>query len=754
MSEKYKQLSVVDICQGCKMVHDGEFGIVAGVPNEVRKYIDNAGLGSIKISSYIASDTPHANGLSYWRYEFPGFIKLFKEQGYFRNEKLNIHGTFDQLTFGRTIIRSSLLSLTDRELELGKTKFGVLDNEITSWKKVIDYFALRSLDDEAQILGVDDLFNFVEFKSLEPARVGKFTIVKEDDLNTFTIGHDAFDDVTFTLTFDKRPKPPYRIEVSDAFQEQFSLGGLPFSYGNGFDSRNGNTNWLLKLNGTEMLWDVGSFIWDHLLANGFGPQRLYNLYVSHGHEDHVGAMIGAIFFGGHFHIYGTPLVLMSTMVNFFANLKWDIFNEKYWQRIGQYFTFHPVRENETRSLFGVDFTPRRSYHTLPTAGGVFEVTADGVRYSMYVTADLTGPEKLQDMREKGVISDSDYTEAVDLIHAPHTLKICDGGGDPAQIHMSPQRWQQIAESASCIDSKFIVGHRNDLPASCDRLILAEPGKPYVACYGKPLNSDAVVFADAIRSMGVDDRAQVQALWHQGDTVRFGSRHRVVRRGERSDDVYVALAGTLEVLIDTGDGAEKRIAILQGGDYFGEMAYILDEGRNASIRAISPVRLHAFSGDAFARFVWENNLRDGLADMWTKRNMIAKIRYFQCLSASDLKKLAMECERITMPAGSILIEEGTKDDTVYGIVTGSVNIYRMVKNERVLINILGEGALVGETVGLREAETRNATVTIREESVVLKLAGTDFRHWAGKRFGLYIGLMTLIEERQASVKFMT
>ncbi len=588
-----KQLSMIDICEGCKLIHDGEIGLVFGVPNEVRKFIDNAGFSDIKVPAYIASDTPHAHGISYWRYEFPGFTKMFKEGGYQKEEKLCIIGNDEQIEYGKTIIRSSLMSLTDEELEIGKRRFNATNEEILDWKKIIDFFALRSLHEHERRLEIDDLYHFIAFNKTESVYIDSFWVRKERELNTFTVGHVDYGSITFSLSFLSRPDPPYRIEISDAFQEKFALGGIPFSYGNGFDARNGNTNWLLKINGTEMLWDVGSFIWDHLIANGYGPQRVFNLYITHSHEDHVGAMLGAIFFGGHFNIYGTPLVLMSTMVNLFANLKWNISDDKCWNLIGQYFSFYPLPENETQSLFGADFTPKRSYHTVPTAGALIEVQNDGRAYSMYITSDVAGLKKLAEMRHEEAISDADYRQAIDLLQAPHTLKICDGGGDAGGIHMAPFDWQSIASRPECIDCKFVVGHRNDLPSSCQRLTLAEAGKAYVACYGACLNTDSTIFADAIRTIGVQDLNQIEVLWHQSETIKYGSRFRILGRGDVTDAVYVVLNGTLEVLVCNDRSIEKRLAILQSGDYFGEMACLQQTARNASVRSISPVRLVSY-----------------------------------------------------------------------------------------------------------------------------------------------------------------
>ncbi len=62
---------------------------------------------------------------------------------------------------------------------------------------------------------------------------------------------------------------------------------------------------------------------------------------------------------------------------------------------------------------------------------------------------------------------------------------------------------------------------------------------------------------------------------------------VFRQGDVGDSVYVIEQGECEVLREK-DGAAEVLATLAGGDYFGEMALLSDQTRNATIRARSAV----------------------------------------------------------------------------------------------------------------------------------------------------------------------
>jgi NADH dehydrogenase len=64
---------------------------------------------------------------------------------------------------------------------------------------------------------------------------------------------------------------------------------------------------------------------------------------------------------------------------------------------------------------------------------------------------------------------------------------------------------------------------------------------------------------------------------------------VFRQGDVGDSVYVIELGECEVLREK-DGSEEVLAILGRGDYFGEMALLSDQTRNATIRARSAVNV--------------------------------------------------------------------------------------------------------------------------------------------------------------------
>jgi CRP/FNR family cyclic AMP-dependent transcriptional regulator len=86
------------------------------------------------------------------------------------------------------------------------------------------------------------------------------------------------------------------------------------------------------------------------------------------------------------------------------------------------------------------------------------------------------------------------------------------------------------------------------------------------------------------------------LYHDGEAI--------VREGETGDCMYVVQAGQVEVL-QGKENKEVRLAVLNAGDFFGEMAIFEREVRSATVRAIGEVRVLTVEKKNFLRRIQED-----------------------------------------------------------------------------------------------------------------------------------------------------
>ncbi len=79
---------------------------------------------------------------------------------------------------------------------------------------------------------------------------------------------------------------------------------------------------------------------------------------------------------------------------------------------------------------------------------------------------------------------------------------------------------------------------------------------------------------------------------------------IVRQGELGNCMYVVQKGKVEVLQEKGD-KEISLAVLNEGDFFGEMAIFEREVRSATARALGEVRVLTVDKKTFLRRIHED-----------------------------------------------------------------------------------------------------------------------------------------------------
>lgn len=102
--------------------------------------------------------------------------------------------------------------------------------------------------------------------------------------------------------------------------------------------------------------------------------------------------------------------------------------------------------------------------------------------------------------------------------------------------------------------------------------------------------------------------------------------------------------------------------------------------------------------------------------------LKSIWLFSSCSASELRKIRSSLEEVTVPAGKVLVEEGTIGREFFLIVTGTAKV---VRNGR-KVATLGPGSHFGE-LALLDRRPRTASVVSEEAMDVLVL---DQRHFNG------------------------
>jgi putative ABC transport system ATP-binding protein len=121
--------------------------------------------------------------------------------------------------------------------------------------------------------------------------------------------------------------------------------------------------------------------------------------------------------------------------------------------------------------------------------------------------------------------------------------------------------------------------------------LAEPGRlVLVATHDERITNIADRVIDLAPHAAEPEEDSEQVLLDAGDVL--------FEQGDPACIVYLIEEGTIEIYRPRPGGGEEQLAILEPGQYFGELGPMLNLPRSASARALTPARLTGMSVSAF------------------------------------------------------------------------------------------------------------------------------------------------------------
>ena len=100
--------------------------------------------------------------------------------------------------------------------------------------------------------------------------------------------------------------------------------------------------------------------------------------------------------------------------------------------------------------------------------------------------------------------------------------------------------------------------------------------------------------------------------------------------------------------------------------------------------------------------------------------LRNVSLFQSCSQKDLEKIAKAGDEVTMPAGSLIVDQGQTGREAFIVLEGTVTVKRNGKK----VASLGPGTVVGE-LSLLDHGPRTATVICESECTLLLLSQRHF-----------------------------
>ncbi len=238
-------------------------------------------------------------------------------------------------------------------------------------------------------------------------------------------------------------------------------------------------------------------------------------------------------------------------------------------------------------------------------------------------------------------------------------------------------------------------------------------------------------------------AQLHTLSEMCKFECFKKGESVFSEGEAGDKLYVVANGSVSVsCIDRSAAPEKNesstsmkkrnVAILISGNFFGEMALIVNIPRMATISALEELLVVSIAKTHFQNFLKVHpSLKEKMLKSFQTRMMemfvSCNVPFFKGLSEDKMMGLADYFHTSeTMPTDTVIFRQGDPPDKFYVVIFGEVQILMTDHNgvEKEL-GKYGAGSYFGELALILE-EGRRATIKTTTSSVLMSISKSDFQ----------------------------
>ena len=720
-------MEIQQILPGCHHIEHQENAALFGSPPEILKFVLKAGLRMPR--TVILPDIAYVGGVSQIALEFLAYWHLFFNNGN-GSSRFRVIGTTDMCRRARETMLVTLYGPTREQMKSWK----VSKSRIQTLVKMMDYMAIRI---DGRALQLDDMLEFIVLD--EDGESG--TPLWDDGPTLFHTGRNQYCVVTdgrsvgIDLRFSGQQLPLMVGPEMHSEIPQILRVKLLGTY-SGFDTEGPTTGMVMWINCNGFLVDGPVGTSDYLRQLGIPKSDLAGVILSHVHDDHC-TLMDIILSEQTANIITTREIYESMLIKV-SNVLGETTDE-----IRNYLTFTEVIPGKPFNMYGACWEFFYTVHSIPTIGFRVSVRGrDNRLHTIVHSSDTAGFARLDEMSAAGAITEGKNKRMKHLVRGGEALVMIDGGGPP--IHGNPTDYASAITENPDVD--FLFYHVNPDKVDTTRFPVASPGwgKTYIESNLLP---QSLVFKllKTMNLLDVTDLFWINVVFSQGEVLEVGPGTEVVSQGEHSDGFYFILSGSGEVL-DWNGSVLQRIAMLESGDFFGEMSIIRDVKRNAAFKTLSACVLFRLPGDTFLEFVEANDLKSRFERLWGSRDFISQVQLFRNLHPHAKHEISLLAEERLFEPGTFILRQGGKSDDFFIILEGEAEVVKRNRKGQAREDALGPGDFFGENVAMGYSSRRNASVVARTSVKTFRIAGSDLRRIAERAPVLIHELHLVMRER--------
>jgi len=705
-SKKEQHFNYISLPRGGYLV-DTEAGYIQfGAPPETIKDTMTMEKGVPRVYVVMEKMFDWAKGISLAEIEFPLYYNYF-----IKKTKTHVLCRKNQVKRLKAVLQEALFGPKNLDLSIDYDSDCSVC-KVPDIRKEMNYFrAGMKLSDVVGIHVFEDRKCSIDEATITYDESGTFKIFHGKKLVSAVPGSFAYKP---SYSIGERLPEPYNPPL-------FSITCLGPSHG--FDPTQNTSGYIIWLNHHGIMIDppVNSTEW--LRDSNVNPKLIDGIILTHCHADHDAGTFQKILEEGKITIFSTETVMMSFLRKYAALSDMPVSN------LMKLFIFHPLRIGKSEFIHGGKFQMFYSLHSIPTFGFKMDFQDQTFVYSSDHNNDPAVHKKLLDER---VITPERYKEFRDF---PWDSKVIYHESGVPPLHTPIAYLNSLPKE---IQKKTVVYHiaAKDFPKETsltlatfgiEKTLVFPTTTPYYDKAYQVLN--VLNHLDFFRDMEI---TKAQSFLTIVQEEHFKKGECIIRKGTAGDKFYVILSGNVSV---AGEGLETR-KIYGTYEYFGEVAIITGQERQADVVAETDVIAYSVGRDEFLDFIEGTEFQQTLvrlakvrsSDSWNLLSASSLFRYCSSYQKTWLESILVPVQKT---GKGVLVREGERLECIYIVRKGVV--YRSRGGEST--GTLRRGDYVGNLTRMYRRAEALCTYTHNGPVSLYAINRSDFLKFAEKNPGL-------------------
>ncbi|MCZ6465223.1 MAG: cyclic nucleotide-binding domain-containing protein [Proteobacteria bacterium] len=261
-------------------------------------------------------------------------------------------------------------------------------------------------------------------------------------------------------------------------------------------------------------------------------------------------------------------------------------------------------------------------------------------------------------------------------------------------------------------------------APLDELILtdvvpdSQPAQLLDGAADIPLDNTTGAHTDSLRTVPLFGSLDEETLRHLLDRVRLVSLSEgevLFRQGDPADALYVVAEGAVVPIAEPDASSDRRVrlAVLDEGEFFGEIGLVTNRPRNATVEAIVDTRLLSVDRAVMWSLIEDDPrvfktvlrfLRKRLIDRLVRTSPI-----FAAFARAERGEIAGQFRLLEVKDGTVLIEQDHPAPGLLVLLAGQLQVIFMAPDGDKVLATLGPGEFCGERSLLQNEPTMAGVV---------------------------------------------